>query len=233
MTEESVTTIKRKCVLATDEVEFLGFRINARGIQHTQDKVKAILAAPRPTNQTELQTFLGLVNFYMFYAKKSQHCKTIATIVRQEAKMDLGHVMSDDTETPVAYASKTLTATKRNYAQIDKEALAIVFRVKKFHQYLYGKYFTIVTDHKPLLVLLKLHSPVPQKVSPRMLHWNLLLSAYNYANYINRRYLANADALSRLIVVAKEFRIEETTNVLLLEMPQMRRLIPNTLLRKL
>ncbi|KRX87523.1 Uncharacterized protein T4E_11024 [Trichinella pseudospiralis] len=137
---------QRKCVLATDEVEFLGFRINARGIQHTQDKVKAILAAPRPTNQTELQTFLGLSSSVLAHYNTILPLQVTCYAPPYGVGAVLSHVMSDDTETPVAYASKTLTATKRNYAQIDKEALAIVFRVKKFHQYLYEAQKQVVMD---------------------------------------------------------------------------------------
>ena len=64
---------------------------------------------------------------------------------------------------PVAYASRTLSATERNYGHLDKEALAVVFAVKKFHQFLYGRHFKIYTDHKPLLGLLH-----PEKATPSM-----------------------------------------------------------------
>ena len=59
------------------------------------------------------------------------------------------HQLDDSTERPIAYASRTLTPTERNYAQLDKEALSIFFGVKYFHQYLYGGQFTIISDHKP------------------------------------------------------------------------------------
>ncbi len=56
---------------------------------------------------------------------------------------------------PVAYASKALTQTETRYAQIEKEALAIVFACKKFHQYIFGKKCLVESDHKPLEVIFK------------------------------------------------------------------------------
>ena len=49
----------------------------------------------------------------------------------------LSHQMSDGSERPIAYASRTLSKSEANYAQIEKEGLAIVFGLKKFHLYLY------------------------------------------------------------------------------------------------
>ena len=47
--------------------------------------------------------------------------------------------------------SRSLSSSEKNYLQIEKESLAIVCAVKKFHQYIYGCNFTIITDHKPLI----------------------------------------------------------------------------------
>ena len=70
----------------------------------------------------------------------------------------IGAVISQLEETgqerPVAFASRSLSKAERNYAQIEKEALALIFEVHKFHQYLYGRTFTLQTDHKPLMTIL-------------------------------------------------------------------------------
>lgn len=55
----------------------------------------------------------------------------------------------------VAYASRALTETEKNYAKIEKELLAIVFSVRKFHQCVYGVRVDVQSDHKPLENILR------------------------------------------------------------------------------
>ena len=111
----------------------------------------------------------------------------------------LSHIMPDGHERPIAYASRTLTPSEKNYGQIQKEALSLVFGVKKYHQYLYGRQFTLVTDHKPLLTILGPKSGVPTLAAARLQRWAIVLSAYRYnIQFKNTGEHLNADALSRL-----------------------------------
>lgn len=63
----------------------------------------------------------------------------------------LSHVYPDGTERAIQYASQTLSNTQKAYSQIDKEAYAIIFGIKKFYQFLHGGCFTLITDHRPLV----------------------------------------------------------------------------------
>ena len=65
----------------------------------------------------------------------------------------LSHQVGED-DLPIAFSFGSLAPAEKNYSQTDKEALAIVFGVKHFHQYLFGQFFTIKSDHKPLQHLL-------------------------------------------------------------------------------
>lgn len=51
----------------------------------------------------------------------------------------ISHVFADKTKKPVVFASRLLNSAELSYSQIEKEAAAIIFGVKKFFQYLYGK----------------------------------------------------------------------------------------------
>ena len=53
-------------------------------------------------------------------------------------------------EKPIAFASATFNQAQRNYCQLDREGLALVFGVQYFHKYLWGRYFVLATDNAPL-----------------------------------------------------------------------------------
>ena len=100
---------------------------------------------------------------------------------------------------PCSFASRTLSKSEQNYAQVEKEALSLVFGVRKYHQYLYGCRFTIFTDHKPLKTILGPKNNIPPLAAARMQRWAFLLSTYVYDIQFKPTGLhGNADGLSRL-----------------------------------
>lgn len=116
----------------------------------------------------------------------------------------LSHVLEGGVEKPVCFGSRTLSSAERNYATIEKEGLALVYAVRKFHQFLFGNKFTLFTDHKPLLGLFAENCPLPARAAARVLRWALLLSAYDYElKYREGASNGNADALSRLPLDAR------------------------------
>ena len=78
------------------------------------------------------------------------------------------HVMDDGSEQPVACASRTLSPTEQNYAQIDREGLALIFDLRYFHKYLVGRSFTLVTDHRPLVKIFGPKEGVPSLAAARL-----------------------------------------------------------------
>jgi len=111
----------------------------------------------------------------------------------------LSHRMDDGSERPICFASQALSAAEREYAQIEREALSLVWGVRMFHQYLLGRRFTLQTDHKPLQFILKPERGVPMAAASRIQRWCLFLAAYDYdIQFRSTEKHANCDGLSRL-----------------------------------
>ena len=236
---------KSKCEYLKTRVEYLGYCIDADGLHKSPAKVKAVVDAPRPQNQQQLRSFLGLVNYYGKFISAlstithplnqllchqtkwqwSQECEKSFQKLKDQLSSDqvlahynytlpvrlacdasqygvgavISHLMPDGTERPIAYGSRTLTKAEKNYAQIDKEAAAIIFGIKKFHPYIYGRKFTLITDHKPLTTIFSPKSSLPALAAARLQRWAIILSAYQYeVEFRATDKHANADCLSRL-----------------------------------
>lgn len=110
------------------------------------------------------------------------------------------HTLEDGAIKAFYHISRKLTSAEVNYAQIEKEALAIIFAVKKFHVYVWGRRFSLKTDHKPLLAIFNPAKGVPQHTASRLQRWALILMAYDYdIDFVPTEEFGHADFLSRLI----------------------------------
>ena len=109
----------------------------------------------------------------------------------------LAHVV-DGFERPIAYASRTLSPAEKNYSQLEREALAIMFGIKRFHKYVYGRKFTLVTDNKPLSIIFSPTKDIPTVSALRLQRWALVLMAHDYTvEYRKSSDHGNVDMLSR------------------------------------
>ena len=109
----------------------------------------------------------------------------------------LSHTMEDCTDRQIAYASRTLMSAEKKYSQLEKEGLVIVFGTKKLHNYLYGRFFYIESDHQPLSYLFNEAREILHMASSQIQRWALTLSVYQYSiRYKRGKMLSNVDALS-------------------------------------
>lgn len=243
--DAGLTLQKEKCSFFQDEISYLGYIITKDGLKKCPGKIKAMLEAPVPTNINQLQSFLGLINYYRNFVPNAstilsplynllkkgskwawteEHDKAFRTIKNlmtseqvlahfdPNAKIiltvdaspsGLGAVLSqvglDGVERPISFVSRTLNSAEKRYAQIQKEATAIIYGVRRYHQYLYGRSepFILRTDHKPLLAIFGPDKGIPEMSANRLQRYALFLSSYNYKIEYVRSTDNSADYFSR------------------------------------
>ena len=174
---------------------------------------------PSPQSKSDLETILGMVNYLQRFAP---NLAEMTSPLRQLLKKDsifrwdpehetalnkikgvitqnygLGCVLLQN-DKPVCFASKALTETERNYAQITKELYAVLFGMTKFHQMTYGRHIIVQSDHKPLVSITRkslLAAP------PRLQKMLLQLTKYDYEMvHIPGKQIPVADTLWRMFL---------------------------------
>ncbi|KAA3677466.1 uncharacterized protein DEA37_0014526 [Paragonimus westermani] len=244
--EYGFTLRKQKCEFFLPQIKYLGFIVDCNGRRPDPAKISAIKDLPSPTNRVQLQSFLGLVNYYNSFVPNMHQLRApLNNLLRKDTKWvwshecqsafdslkrilssdlllthydpnlpiivaadasDYGigavilHQFPDGHQKAISHASRTLLPAERNYSQIEKEGLALIFAVKKFHKMLHGRRFTLCTDHKPLLSILAPPKGIPVHTANRLQRWATLLIGYDFVlKYIQTERFGHADALSRLI----------------------------------
>ncbi|KRY06383.1 Transposon Ty3-G Gag-Pol polyprotein, partial [Trichinella patagoniensis] len=174
------------------EVRYLGHVFSAKGIAPWPSKTAAVKSWPVSADKTSLKRFLGLTSYYrhdapFIWTENSQaafdclkDCLTSAPTLCAQNFADSFQVTTDASGTGlgailehrgrvIAFASRSLRKSERNYSAIEKECLAIIFALKTFRHYLLGRSFTILSDHTPLQWL------AAQKMDGRLARWGLNL----------------------------------------------------------
>ena len=82
----------------------------------------------------------------------------------------LSHKFANASEKPISFVSRTLTDTEKKYLQVEKEGLACIFGLSRFHTYLFGHKFSLVTDNKALVSLFDPSRNVSPQASGRIQH---------------------------------------------------------------
>lgn len=109
------------------------------------------------------------------------------------------HIFNDKSERPIAFASRVLSKSEKNYSATDREALSVYFGVRRFSHYLLGRRFVIQTDHKALVTIFGTKKGIPAMAAGRLQRWSVYLSSFDFViEHISGNNNVNADFLSRL-----------------------------------
>jgi hypothetical protein len=205
-------------------------------MQPDPKKCDNIHGRPEPNSASELQSFLGLIQYLSpFIPNMSSKTKVLRNLLKKDVPWewtaehtrvfeDLKQTISSDLslryfdpnkpatievdlsmnglgaaliqeEKPVAFSSKALTPAESRYANIERELLALVHGIEKFHTYIYGKPVIIQSDHKPLEQIQK---KAIGQAPPRLQRMLLRLQPYDTEIHYKRgKDMVYADFLSR------------------------------------
>ncbi|XP_019628682.1 PREDICTED: uncharacterized protein K02A2.6-like [Branchiostoma belcheri] len=203
-----------KCTIKESECTFFGMIYSADGVKPDPEKVEAITNMEEPRDEKELRSFLGLIQYMSsFIPRLADHTASIRELLKEDVEYDwcashtrdfnkIKQLISEDINPAVLRQRETSHSTESRYANIEREMLAVVYGCEKFKTYLYGRRFTIESDHKPLEQIDRKNLT---KAPARLQRLLLRIQEYDYhLKYKPGNEMLVADALSRLSPSEKE-----------------------------
>ncbi|RDX68634.1 Retrovirus-related Pol polyprotein from transposon 17.6, partial [Mucuna pruriens] len=190
-----------KCHFMVIEGIVLGHLVSNRGIEVDKSKIDVITSLPNPASVREVRSFLGHAGFYRRFIKNfSRLALPLSKLLQKDELKDrltsapilqapnwdlLFELMCDASNSTLGvvlgqragvgqYASRTMDSAQKNYTTTEKELLAIMFALDKFHSYLLGSKIIVFSDHVALRYLLK-----KPDAKPRLIRWMLLLQEFD------------------------------------------------------
>jgi len=189
---------------------FLGLLWSHNQIKVDPGRIAAINALKEPKNRTQLQRVVAF-QWLPMHAEAFEKLKVCVAnapalvpfdnkkeiVVQADASQSgLGAVLLQENRI-VSSASRKLTESERNYAQIEKEMLALTYAASKFEHFIYGMpNVRLQTDHQPLVAIFK--KPIHKVTNNRLKKFRVKMLKYQgQAEYLPGKYMYLADLLSR------------------------------------
>ncbi|GFS63498.1 retrovirus-related Pol polyprotein from transposon 17.6 [Trichonephila clavipes] len=164
----------KKFLFAAQEVKILGYLVSSNGVRPDPDKVKA--GSVISSLAVVAEKWRGVFHwgpeeveaFNTHSLKKALTSDPVLGMYDESASIEIhtdargcgiGSVLvqiQNNVEKVIAYTSRTLTKAEKNFSTTERECLAIVWATNKFRPYIFGKHFTVVTDHHSLCWLMSL-----------------------------------------------------------------------------
>ncbi|KAL1115442.1 hypothetical protein AAG570_007472 [Ranatra chinensis] len=127
------------------ELKFMGHTVSASGVSANREKVEAVKSLPVPK---EVKSFQGMVGYYRkFIPNLADRLAPWTRLLRKGVKF----VVTADMIEEFNRIKEALTNAETRYPAIERELLGVVWGVQQFRPYLWGRHFTVRTDHKPLV----------------------------------------------------------------------------------
>ncbi|KAA0053303.1 ty3-gypsy retrotransposon protein [Cucumis melo var. makuwa] len=169
-----------KCEFWLKQVSFISHVVSKAGVSVDPAKIEAVTSWPRPSTVSEVRSFLGLAGSFVIYSDASK--KGLGCVLMQQGKV-------------VVYASRQLKSHEQNYPTHDLELAAVVFALKIWRHYFYGKKIQIFRDRKSLKYFF-----TQKELNMRQRRWLELMKDYD-CEILYHPGKANvvADALSRKV----------------------------------